>query len=123
MLVFYNTKHHQRFKCQLLLLERFLDGPGQLAAVRRVVLYRRCAAGGRGGLGGAPVRRCAGAGWFGVVWWAPGEARMRRGVRAGASVSMWLNANKCDLRFWGVIGIPELRFRCVFSRLFTLQLV
>ena len=68
------------------------------------------------------VRRCAGAGWFGVVWWAPGEARMRRGVRAGASVSMWLNANKCDLRFWGVIGIPELRFRCVFSRLFTLQL-
>ena len=48
---------------------------------------------------------------------------MRRGVRAGASVSMWLNANKCDLRFWGVVGIPELRFRCVFARLFTLQLV
>ena len=50
------------------------------------------------------VRRCAGAGWFGVVWWAPGEARMRRGVRAGASVSMWLNANKCDLHFWGLLA-------------------
>ena len=29
---------------------------------------------------------------------------MRRGVRAGASVSMWLNANKCDLYFWGLLA-------------------
>ena len=74
---------------------------------------------------GAPVRRCR------LVRCclvgpqrSPHAPMVRRGVRAGAAVSTWFNANKCDLhsRSLGVAGVRLTSLNCTLGVCFPLYL-
>ena len=47
---------------------------------------------------------------------------VRRGMHAGAAVSMWFNANKCDVHSLGVAGVRLASLNCALGVYFPLYL-